>query len=32
MGSNLADNGSVQNLPANVLPEEDKEVFLTFQK
>ena len=28
----LADNGSVQNLPANVLPEEDKEVFLTFSE
>ena len=28
----LADNGSVQNLPANILPEEDKEVFLTFSE
>jgi ribonucleoside-diphosphate reductase alpha chain len=28
----LADNGSVQNLPAEVLPEEDKEVFLTFSE
>ena len=28
----LADNGSVQNLPADVLPEEDKEVFLTFSE
>ena len=26
----LADNGSVQNLPSEVLSEEDKEVFLTF--
>jgi len=26
----LADNGSVQNLPTEVLSEEDKEVFLTF--
>ena len=26
----LADNGSVQNLPSNVISEEDKEVFLTF--
>jgi len=28
----LADNGSVQNLPSDVLPEEDKEVFLTFSE
>ena len=28
----LADNGSVQNLPSEVLPEEDKEVFLTFSE
>ena len=28
----LADNGSVQNLPGDVLPEEDKEVFLTFSE
>ena len=28
----LTDNGSVQNLPANILPEEDKEVFLTFSE
>tara|TARA_B110001454_G_scaffold83780_1_gene80585 strand:+ start:177 stop:1886 length:1710 start_codon:yes stop_codon:yes gene_type:complete len=28
----LADNGSVQNLSADVLPEEDKEVFLTFSE
>ena len=26
----LADGGSVQNLPNDILPEEDKEVFLTF--
>ena len=28
----LADNGSVQNLPTEVLSEEDKEVFLTFSE
>ena len=28
----LVDNGSVQNLPNNVLSEEDKEVFLTFSE
>jgi ribonucleoside-diphosphate reductase alpha chain len=28
----LADNGSVQNLPVEILPEEDKEVFLTFSE
>ena len=28
----LADNGSVQNLPSEVLNEEDKEVFLTFSE
>ena len=26
----LADNGSVQNLPANILPEEDKEVSVSY--
>ena len=28
----LADNGSVQNLPSEVLNEDDKEVFLTFSE
>jgi ribonucleoside-diphosphate reductase alpha chain len=28
----LADNGSVQNLPADVLTEDEKEIFLTFSE
>ena len=28
----LADNGSVQNLPSNVLTEDEKEIFLTFSE
>jgi ribonucleoside-diphosphate reductase alpha chain len=28
----LADNGSVQNLPSNILTEDEKEIFLTFSE
>jgi hypothetical protein len=28
----MADNGSVQNLPNEILSEDEKEVFLTFPR